>query len=211
MMRPALACLLVLFLPACESISPVVTETADPAVIRERHARLVESLSSWTLEGRISVRYEEEAWHAGLFWHQVNDIYQIRIIAPFGQGGAQLDGSAHGVVLNNGEGEFRARSAEQLLAERFGWHIPVEGLRFWATGRPAPGQAPRADYDINGRITSDPFRAKLATVIDAFTKRRTNGAIFVVSTVEDSQMGGEPGLKFAQAVLPIARAFLDNI
>ena len=151
MTRSFLAIFLAVALTACESV-PLLPVEADPQAARAEHARKVKALASWTLEGRISIRYEDEAWHAGLFWHQISDIYQIRLIAPFGQGGAQLDGSANGVVLNNGEGEFRADSADQLLAEQFGWQIPVDGLRYWATGQTAPSPEPVIVYDETGRL-----------------------------------------------------------
>jgi len=157
-MRVTLACLLAVTLSACESLSPVVPATENLQLVHAEHVRQVNSLASWTLEGRISIRLEEDAWHAGLYWNQIRDIYQIKIIAPFGQGGAQLDGSAYGVVLNNGEGEFRADSADQLLKQQFGWRIPVDGLRYWATGQPAPTDesdpAPGVSYNSAGYIST---------------------------------------------------------
>lgn len=151
MIRLFLALLMAVALTACESV-PLLPVEPDPQTARAEHARKVSALASWTLEGRISIRYEDEAWHAGLFWHQISDIYQIRLIAPFGQGGAQLDGNANGVVLNSGEGEFRADSADKLLAEQFGWQIPVDGLRYWATGQSAPAPEPVVKYDESGRL-----------------------------------------------------------
>ena len=152
MMRVALGLLVAVALTACESV-PFIPVEPDPQAAHAEHSRKVSALVSWTLEGRISIRLQEEAWHAGLFWHQISDIYQIRLIAPFGQGGAQLDGNANGVVLNNGEAEFRADSADQLLAEQFGWQIPVEGLRFWATGQTAPSLKAEVRYDDSGRVS----------------------------------------------------------
>lgn len=151
MIRIALGLLVAVALTACESV-PFIPVESDPQAAHAAHARKIEALASWTLEGRISIRFEDEAWHAGLFWHQIRDIYQIRLIAPLGQGGAQLDGNANGVVLNNGEAEFRADSADQLLAEQFGWQIPVEGLRYWATGQAAPSPNAELSFDESGRV-----------------------------------------------------------
>ena len=41
-------------------------------------------------------------------------------------------------------------------------------------------------YDINGRNIIDPKRAKLASVIDALTRRHNNGAIIIVIFDKDS-------------------------
>jgi outer membrane lipoprotein LolB len=150
--RASLQALVILVsLSAC-TILPEQPVPADREAARLAHGQDLLTLEAWTLNGRISIRHGEEAWHAGLFWHQIDDIYQIRIIAPLGQGGAQLDGSAHSVVLHTGDGEYRANNAERLLAEQFGWQLPVEGLRYWAIGRIAPGPVDRVSHDEYGRL-----------------------------------------------------------
>lgn len=161
MMRTSVACLLAVFLSACESLSPAVSESIPVEISPATHTARLNKLLSWKLEGRISIRLEDDAWHAGLYWQQFQDIYHIRIIAPFGQGGAQLDGNENGVIMHSSEGKFRALSADQLLAEQFGRQIPVDGLRYWVLGRPAPAPddqegeqlPPLASYDRAGRIS----------------------------------------------------------
>lgn len=146
-----LAMLVIVGIAGCTSLPPqAVPSDLDQA--RQQHARRVAGIDTWTLNGRISLRRDDEAWHASLFWQQVQDIFQIRIIAPLGQGGAQLDGGPHNVVLQTGDGEFRADSAERLLAEQFGWQLPVEGLRYWALGLAAPGTVGSASYDEFGQL-----------------------------------------------------------
>ncbi|MGD8514308.1 MAG: lipoprotein insertase outer membrane protein LolB [Granulosicoccaceae bacterium] len=146
-----LALLMAIILPAC-TVLPEQPVPADREAARLAHRQALLTLETWMLNGRISIRHGEEAWHAGLYWHQIGDIYQIRIIAPLGQGGAQLDGSSHSVVLQTGDGVYRADSAERLLAEQFGWQLPVEGLRYWAIGRVAPGPVDSISHDEFGRL-----------------------------------------------------------
>jgi outer membrane lipoprotein LolB len=55
-------------------------------------------------------------------------------------------------VLQTGDGVYRADSAERLLAEQFGWQLPVEGLRYWAIGRVAPGPVDSISHDEFGRL-----------------------------------------------------------
>ena len=152
MMRIPVLLFMAVFLAACESL-PVIPTVSQPQQNLLAHAGKVNGLASWTLEGRISISFEDESWHASLFWHQVSDIYQLRLLGPFGQGSVQLDGSSHAVVLQSSEGEFRASSADQLLAEQFGWRIPVEGLKYWATGQPVPGMESSMAFDETGRLS----------------------------------------------------------
>lgn len=146
-----LAIFLAVTVTACSSLSPILPPQ-QAAQARAERERAISAIEAWNLNGRISLRRDDEAWHASLLWHQIQDIFQIRIIAPLGQGGAQLAGSAHDVVLQTGDGEFRADSAERLLAEQFGWRLPIDGLRYWTLGLAAPGEVVSANYDETGYL-----------------------------------------------------------
>jgi len=65
-------------------------------------------------------------------------------------------------------------------------------------------------YDVNGRILVDRYRTKLVTLMDAFTRRRTNGALVLITAANDGHMGENPALQFVQSVLPITRTFLNH-
>ncbi len=62
-------------------------------------------------------------------------------------------------------------------------------------------------YDLNGRIIADNIMAKTITAIDAVIKRRTNGAIIIVSSSLNNRSNSELVLKdeieFVQAFLPL--------
>lgn len=66
-------------------------------------------------------------------------------------------------------------------------------------------------YDINGKIFVDRYRAKLATLLRAFTKRRTNGALVVFSVNQgryQKEEGNDSVMEFIQLAFPIIRAHL---
>jgi len=70
-------------------------------------------------------------------------------------------------------------------------------------------------YDINGRVIGDRYRAKLATIMDAFLKRRTNAAVIILSTdiKEKSQERERENatLQFIKAILPLVQSSLSSL
>jgi EpsI family protein len=65
-------------------------------------------------------------------------------------------------------------------------------------------------YDVNSRILVDRYITKLVTLIDAFTRRRTNGALVLITTANDDHTRENTALQFVQSVLPVASSFLNN-
>jgi EpsI family protein len=64
-------------------------------------------------------------------------------------------------------------------------------------------------YDINGRVVSDPLAAKAATIKDALTRGRTNGALVLIHPLGNSLQGTDHAMKdFILALLPVLRDYL---
>lgn len=67
-------------------------------------------------------------------------------------------------------------------------------------------------YDLNGRIVTDRYKAKIYAAWDALLKGRTNGAVIMVSSdfvgSEDHQQIPEEMEQFIQKVIPLTRGFL---
>lgn len=136
-------------LPLTEAPVPTV---ADPHQAWTQHQSKLNQLEAWTLDGRISLRHEEEAWHASLRWQQVDTVYHINLFGPFGQGAVQLDGSPQSVILQHDGQTTQSDDAEQLLRQRLGLQVPVNGLRYWAVGLAAPGSDYKEKLDSAGRL-----------------------------------------------------------
>lgn len=138
-------------LPITEAPIPAVV---DPQVAWANHQSQLDSLEAWTLDGRISLSHEEEAWHASLRWQQIDSAYHINLFGPFGQGAAQLDGSPQSVILQHDGQTVQSDDAEQLLRQQLGLQIPVNGLRYWALGLAAPGSDHKVELDPAGRLAT---------------------------------------------------------
>jgi EpsI family protein len=69
-------------------------------------------------------------------------------------------------------------------------------------------------YDINGRVISNRYGAKLATIIDAFLKRRSNGAVIILSTdIKEKIQNRESEnamVQFIKTILPLVQSSLSN-
>lgn len=136
-------------LPAPET---PVTLPVDPQAAWAQHRLQMNSLEAWTLNGRISLRQEEEAWHASLHWKQIDSAYHINLFGPFGQGAVQLDGSPQSVILQHDGQTVQSDDAERLLRQRLGLKVPLNGLRYWAIGLVAPGSEYKEELDPAGHL-----------------------------------------------------------
>ena len=76
---------------------------------------------------------------AWLDWEQTGDKTNAHLSGPFGAGAAQvLSSSQHATLKQAGEEDVHAKSAGALTYQLFGWSFPIEQLRYWVRGVPAP-------------------------------------------------------------------------
>ncbi len=125
----------------------------DVSPLWSERLAVLEAMGPWTFQGRIAVKDGADSWSVKLNWAQANDQFDIRIIAPFGQGAAHLYGNNELAVIDVPERpSMSAVSAEVLLLHNVGWAVPLEGLRYWLAGRPDPALAMSAQWDELGRL-----------------------------------------------------------
>ena len=101
------------------------------------------------------MRLEKHAWSATLQWHQQQQEYFLRLIAPLGQGTYEITGNNDAVFLRTAKNEvLKANNPESLMEGTFGWSVPLTGLIYWLRGLPEPGtKAEVFSLDEQGRIT----------------------------------------------------------
>ncbi len=141
-----------LFISACSNI-PALPPVNDIDAAWFQNQGQLSKLDSWKMTGRIVVSNESDSWHATLQWIEQPANYTINIIAPFGQGGARIQGNSEGVTLRSDEGKvFQASTAEELLKRHTGWRVPLEGMRFWARGLPQPSSPRTQKLNPSGHL-----------------------------------------------------------
>lgn len=142
-----ISCLLLL-LTGCAAVP--VTETHDAG---QAYAPAHAGIDNWRFSGRVSLTRGDEGWHAGLTWQENTGVYQLKVLAPLGQGAFQMTGDPSGVMLQTSAGQrLTAADPDSLLAEATGWALPVNGLRYWVRGMPAPGAYAVMKLDDQNRL-----------------------------------------------------------
>jgi outer membrane lipoprotein LolB len=143
---------LFLMLAGCASQQPL--PGLDRSISWEAHKNNISRLNTWRLAGRISVRLEDDAWSASLYWQQDQDAYNLRIIAPLAGGSVEIDGDSDTVSLKTGEDEiYTERDVDMLMQDKLGWSIPISAMAYWVKGLPQPGvRVDKIKLDDTGRL-----------------------------------------------------------
>ena len=152
MTRAAGALLAALLINGCAPLP----EKAGPAerALWQSHRRALSALESWHIKGRVALQNERASGALSLYWRQQGPAYELRLIAPLGQGTYLLEGGPGAVSMQGPKGLYlSAPTARQLMARGLGWDVNLDGLKYWARGLPAPGLAYRAlRLDQKGRL-----------------------------------------------------------
>ncbi|HEX6612451.1 MAG TPA: lipoprotein insertase outer membrane protein LolB [Rhodanobacteraceae bacterium] len=144
----ALACALLL-LAAC---APVRTR-GTPAQLAAQVARedRLGGQAHWGLQARFAVSDGHDGGGGTLEWRQDGTRYSLDLRAPITGKTARLEGGPEGAVLTGlREGPIRGDDAQALLADEFGWHIPVARLIWWIRALRAPDSPADLSYGENG-------------------------------------------------------------
>ena len=98
---------------------------------------------SFRLEGRVSVRYGDEALSGRIFWVHADERDEVDLASPLGNRLSRVQRDRDGVTLTDSQGRVaRAMDAESLTEARLGWRLPLAGLAQWVRGQAAaPGAA----------------------------------------------------------------------
>jgi outer membrane lipoprotein LolB len=128
---------------------------SSPSVFTQPKAKdaWLSSLQTWQAEGSFGARKAGDAWSGSFEWKQLSkNTYEIHFYGPFGAGNTYLYGNAHQVILKDNDGEIRASTPEELIAEKTGFLFPVSYLYNWILGRPAPGVVTHKQFNSQGHL-----------------------------------------------------------
>lgn len=136
-------------LTAC---APVRTRgTAAQIAAQATREQRVAARTHWSLDAHFAVSNGHDGGSGSLSWQQDGESFSLVLRAPVTGKTARLDGGPDDAVLTGvRELPIRGGGAEALLANEFGWHMPVAQLTYWVRGLRAPGSAAQLSYGANG-------------------------------------------------------------
>lgn len=104
-----------------------------------------DNVPPFDLLGRILVGRAGPSFASNLRWWHAAGRDRIWLMTPLGQTVAYIESGPGGATLTAADRrEYHAGSVESLTREALGWALPVEQLRYWVRGVPAPGSEPTA-------------------------------------------------------------------
>ncbi|NGY04385.1 lipoprotein insertase outer membrane protein LolB [Solimonas terrae] len=145
----------VALLALCSACANLPSAPVDQAQIDARwraHRDELAAITHFELNGRAASRLGVKA---DLRWQQFEDgHFNIRIAGPFGAGAVAIDGTPHDVEIRTKDGTEHTNDPQAWLLQRAGWTFPIDGLRWWVLGLPAPDTAAQIELDAQGRLAT---------------------------------------------------------
>ena len=136
-------------LPAC---APVRTRgTTEQVQAQTSREAMLAQRTSWNFDGHFAVSDGHDGGSGTLTWQANGSAFSLELRAPVTGKTVQLQGGPGGAVLTGlRELPIRGDDAQALLADEFGWHMPVEQLTWWVRGLRAPETPAEVSYGENG-------------------------------------------------------------
>jgi outer membrane lipoprotein LolB len=142
--------LLLLLLGACAAPRGIELPEMDDWQTRQA---VLGNVDRWEFRGRIGVSAGDEGFNGKLRWKQKDDRFEVTVSGPLGAGAIEIEGDGQRVSLTDKDGTVtEMQDAEIEIRARYGWTIPVESLRYWALGIPAPGSPATTEFDDEGQL-----------------------------------------------------------
>lgn len=143
-------CLLALMLSAC--VTAPSRGLPPLGGWPERQAVLAKA-NNWGFSGRIGVKDGDDGFNGNLHWEQRRDYFDLRVSGPLGAGTVLIAGDTERMTVTDKDGEVTELiDVEEDLRRRYGWHIPVDSLRYWALGIPDPRFAASTELNDDGLL-----------------------------------------------------------
>ncbi len=187
-------------LGGCAGWRPAPIPDADPAAIAEAWSlrqQQLGTLEGFEAAGRVAVRGGGLA--GALRWQQQGEHFAVRIVGPFGAGALSMQGTPAEVAIKGKDIDLVTTEPAQVLAARTGWRLPLDALRWWVLGLPAPVSALHSE----AALTLDDAGRALSLQQDGWTLR--------YSDYRDSTTPSTPGRIEAQQGDWLATLVIDSL
>lgn len=110
-------------------------------------------VQNFTLQGRLA-ETGLVSFGGDLSWMQTGRSFQARFYGPLGVGAVAIAGMPGDMQVRTKDGTYQTDDPDAFMQQQFGWSVPVDGLRYWVLGLPAPGKLDALQLDDSGRILS---------------------------------------------------------
>ncbi|MBL6750184.1 MAG: outer membrane lipoprotein LolB [Nevskia sp.] len=138
-------------LAACTgTIKPGASSPAALQAWQGRRAQL-EQLHGFSLQGRMAAT-GVVSFGGALSWVQAGERFEARFYGPLGVGAVAVSGVPGDVEVHTKDGTYQTQAPEDFMQDQLGFSVPVEGLRYWVLGLPAPDSRPQLQLDDAGRV-----------------------------------------------------------
>jgi outer membrane lipoprotein LolB len=138
-------------LSGCRTAPPVVVGPGADAPWPEQRAAL-EKLDRYGLAGRVAVAASGQGFSANLRYAQKARAANLSLDGPLGIGGLRVDLEGERIHIATSRGEtLEGPEARTELERRLGFALPLQELRWWLLGIPAPGEV-AINADTSGEI-----------------------------------------------------------
>ncbi|MES2883700.1 MAG: lipoprotein insertase outer membrane protein LolB [Pseudomonadota bacterium] len=107
------------------------------------------SVQGFEVNGRVAVK--GGGLSGALRWEQDGEAFKLRIAGPFGAGALSIQGTPALVAIKGKDIDLVTDAPQQVLAKRTGWRLPLDALRWWVLGLPAPAVEASITLDAEGR------------------------------------------------------------
>lgn len=114
---------------------------------------VVQPLTEFTLEGRISLRAGDEAVSGGLRWSRQGSRDHLLVTTPMGGAVAQITRVGESIEVVDHKGQRSVtESGLSGLDQILGFKLPLDYLSWWLAGTPKAGEIHRLERDGEGRL-----------------------------------------------------------
>jgi outer membrane lipoprotein LolB len=119
----------------------------------DRRQSVLETVEEFEFRGRVGVKAGADGFNGKLRWTQEAAHFKATLSGPLGIGTVTIDGDDSEVEVTDKDGVTTTlHEVEPELYARYGWTIPVQSLRYWAMGIPAPGTAAETEFSESGEL-----------------------------------------------------------
>lgn len=112
------------------------------------------NLKIWNLYSAIGVKNSQVRTSARVRWQQFDGNYILDVTSQFNIGGVKIVGDSTGVTLwRSTTNKISAQTPEKLMYQVLGWSLPIDNLRYWILGLPAPKLAYKSQFDTYNHLS----------------------------------------------------------